>query len=304
MRRLLPYAQLVRLPNVFTALADIALGALAAGAFPVQWLSFLMLALASGCLYSSGMVWNDYFDIEQDRKERPFRPLPSGRVSRFTAMILGISLMAAGIGFAVLGGFQKGGEWRAIPALVALFLTGAILLYDGVLKRIWLAPVVMGLCRSLNVLLGLSTADDLTQPWGYHLALVVGVYIAGLTWFARSEARQSSQSVLRNASLVMMLGLLLALPLPDYESRRLAANGWPVLLPYLLVLFGLFVGIPVVTAIGRPTPAHVQAAVKRAIVGLVVLDAILAVALAGPAGFVILLLLVPTMTLGRWVYST
>src|SRR5262249_61032160 len=64
--RLKPYAQLIRLPNVFTALADICLGALAVGALPGRWLPFTFLLLASACLYSAGMVWNDYFDFEQD----------------------------------------------------------------------------------------------------------------------------------------------------------------------------------------------------------------------------------------------
>src|SRR5437868_8098899 len=76
------YAQLVRLPNVFTALADIGLGALATHALPGAWPTVVWLLLSSACLYCGGMVWNDFFDVEQDRRERPFRPLPSGRVAR------------------------------------------------------------------------------------------------------------------------------------------------------------------------------------------------------------------------------
>src|SRR5207248_5643169 len=82
MSRAQTYAQLVRLPNVPTALADICLGALAAGALPGRWLSFALLLPASACLYCAGMVWNDYFDVEQDRRERPSRPIPSGRMTR------------------------------------------------------------------------------------------------------------------------------------------------------------------------------------------------------------------------------
>src|SRR5262245_28566386 len=97
LRRLLPYAQLIRLPNVFTAIADIGLGALATGSLPGQWLPFVLLALASACLYSAGMVWNDYFDLEQDKRERSFRPLPSERVSPGSAVTLGFGLMLAGV---------------------------------------------------------------------------------------------------------------------------------------------------------------------------------------------------------------
>ncbi len=175
----------------------------------------------------------------------------------------------------------------------------AIFLYDGWLKRTWAGPLGMGTCRFLNVLLGFSTASG-TLAWGVLPATVVGMYIVGVTWFARTEARQSKRSSLRGAALVMLAALLLALPLPAPLPPDTAA---PVF-PYLLVALGFFVGLPVHRAIVQPSPARVQAAVKRAIFGLIVLDAVLATALAGNAGLVILLLLLPAATLGRWIYST
>ena len=47
----------------------------------VSSLPFRLLLLASACLYCGGMVWNDYFDREQDRRERGDRPIPSGKVA-------------------------------------------------------------------------------------------------------------------------------------------------------------------------------------------------------------------------------
>ena len=81
--KLLAYVQLMRLPNVFTALADVVMGYLfthnpdegagtLVGAIP--------LLVATALMYSAGMVLNDVFDVEVDRVERPERPLPSGRV--------------------------------------------------------------------------------------------------------------------------------------------------------------------------------------------------------------------------------
>src|SRR5919199_644904 len=94
--RWLPYAQLVRLPNVFTAMADIGMAALVAGALPGHAAAVALLVLASSCLYCAGMVWNDYFDLEQDKRERPFRPIPSGRVTPRQAALFGAALLAAG----------------------------------------------------------------------------------------------------------------------------------------------------------------------------------------------------------------
>lgn len=295
--RLRAYAQLVRLPNVFTALADICLGALAAGTLPGDWPRFLLLLAASACLYSGGMVWNDFFDVDQDRRERPFRPIPSGRVSRRAAACLGTALLASGLALAVWANWTTP-SFTIHPVDVAVALVVAILLYDGWLKRTWAGPLGMGLCRFLNVLLGLPWAA--ISGWGYHLALVVGVYIVGVTWFARTEATTSSKTALTGAAMVMLIALLLALPLPVWFDPGTSSP----LFPYLLVGFGFLVGIPVSQAIAQPNPAHVQTAVKRAILGLVVLDAVLATACAGMVGLMILLLLPPALYLGKWIYST
>jgi 4-hydroxybenzoate polyprenyltransferase len=315
MNRLLPFAQLVRLPNVFTALADICLGTLVAGALPGQWAAFVVLLGASACLYCAGMVWNDYFDLEQDRKERPFRPLPSGKVAPAEAARLGGGLMAAGLVLAALADL-RGDGFRGLSTLIAACLIGAILLYDAWLKRTWAGPLGMGFCRALNVLLGLSVAPAWVGGWGVYLALVVGVYIVGVTWFARTEARVSNQHALTGAAGVMLAALLLALALPvlgreadDPDAPASPARfvlvglGW-LLFPYLLVGLGFLVGIPVCRAINRPVPERVQAAVTQAILGLVLLDAVLATALAGTVGLILAVLLVPALYVGRWVYST
>jgi 4-hydroxybenzoate polyprenyltransferase len=287
-----PYTQLIRLPNVFTAFADIALGAFATHALPERWLTFLLLLLASGCLYCAGMVWNDFFDIEQDRRERPYRPIPAGLVPRRRAGRIGTVLLLLGVGFAFLA------SWPAF--ILALVLVGAILLYDGWLKRTWAGPLGMGACRFLNVLLGLTVLDGGISGLGVYLAAVVGIYIVGVTWFARTEARESKRATLGGAAAVMLAGLLLAIPVPAWVAPDTSSP----LFPYLLVALGLVVGIPVYQAIEKPGPKQVQAAVKRAIMGLVLLDAVLATGLAGTVGLVILLLLVPALYLGKWLYST
>jgi len=294
-----PYAQLVRLPNVFTALADITLGALAAGALPERWLAFGLLLLTSACLYCAGMVWNDFFDVAQDTRERPHRPIPSGKVTRAAAAMLGTLLFLVGINAAVLAGLTYP-AFHALPLVLALLLVPAILLYDAWLKHTPTGPLAMGACRFLNVLLGLSIAEPWVGGWGVHLAFVVGLYIVGVTWFARTEAKRSKQSALASAACVMLAALLLALPLPAYFPPDTSS----ALFPYLLVLLGFAVGLPVTRAIAEPTPPLVQAAVKRAIMGLVLLDAVLATAIAGPVGLLILLLLPPALLLGRWLYST
>ena len=82
------------------------------------------------------------------------------------------------------------------------------------------------------------------------------------------------------------------------------AESGTVLFPYLLVAFGFLVGLPIARAVRRPGPKEVQAAVKRCVLGLVALDAVLATAFLGAPGLLILFLLPPALLLGKWVYST
>src|SRR5262249_8829497 len=122
--RLLAFAQLLRIPNVFTAFADVTLGGCVASAVlpsaPIEfWLAYVVLALASGCLYLAGMVWNDVFDLAEDRKARAFRPLPSGRVKLSTAIFLGVLLFVLGLLLACTAGMLAQSEWNHEPFVYA-----------------------------------------------------------------------------------------------------------------------------------------------------------------------------------------
>ena len=294
----LALAQLLRLPNVFTAFADIALGALAAGAFSVAPWSVALLMLASGCLYLSGMGWNDFFDRAADARTQPFRPIPSGRVSARFAGLLAAGLMLAGvvIALAVTLLFPSPTE-RMPPVAVVGILAGVITLYNVWLKHTPLGPGAMGSCRALNVGLGLSAGNS-DATLASALVTIVGVYIAGVTLFARTEESTSDRRPLWVAVGIVTLAGIGAALLPAIQPTMFR------LYPYLLAAWAAWVGGPVALALREPSPRVVQRAVKRLIFGLVPLDAVLAAGTGGAAGVGILLLLVPATLIGRRVYST
>jgi len=305
--RLLALAQLLRLPNVFTAFADIAMATAAGAALlpsaPASfWAAATLLAMASGCLYLAGMVWNDYFDRAEDAKARPFRPIPSGRVTVRTTVLLGVGLFSVGLTFAALAGLPGRAEWSYEPLRLAIAILLAVLLYNGGLKQTGIGPVAMASCRFLNVLFGLSIVPEAVFDTGLriHLAGIVGIYIVGVTWFARTEEGRSNRRQLIAAASVIALSLVFALVL----KAKLPPGSGTVLFPYLLVAFGFLVGRPVARAIASPGPKEVQAAVKRCVLGLVAFDAVLATAFVGLPGLLILLLLPPALVIGKWVYST
>ena len=299
---LLAYAQLLRLPNVFTTVADILMG---------YWFTHTpgeggavlgSLLAASSLLYLSGMVLNDLFDLEVDTRERPERPLPSGAVPVPVARLLGWGLLVGGLAFGWITSAQTG-EWRS--GVVATALAAAVVLYDKVLKQTPLAALAMGSCRFLNVLLGMSAVAGDWQPVHYMVAAGIGVYIVGVTWFARTEALQSNRIQLALGTLVLLagVGILAAYPTwaGDFEPPLNPPGNW-----YLFwLLIGALIGQRCLRAIVDPQPQLVQAAVKTCILSLIMLDAATLLPVRELMwSAAILSLWIPTVLLGRWVYST
>lgn len=298
------YFQLVRLPNVFTAMADILLGFLLTHAALQPWPQFALLLAASSLLYLAGMVLNDYFDREQDARERPFRPIPSGRVPLRAAIALGAGLLSGGV---ALGWIATTVSGDPRPGIVATLLAAAVLLYDAVAKRTIAGPLVMGACRTLNVLLGMSvSAESWTAPH-WTVAAGIGVYIAGVTTFARREARQSGRVQLAVGLAIMLAGIALLASTPAWVTGRewpefRVAGNWYV----FWALLGMLIGYRCLRAVIEPRPERVQIAVRNSIFSLVIIDAAacLAVQEIFWGGIVILLLLVPMLAISRWIYST
>ena len=96
--KLYGYLELVRVPNLFTAVADVLAGYLYAGGRLQDWETILPLGLATACLYAAGVALNDVHDASDDAQQRPQRPIPSGRVSRPAAIILCAILFTVGLG--------------------------------------------------------------------------------------------------------------------------------------------------------------------------------------------------------------
>jgi 4-hydroxybenzoate polyprenyltransferase len=295
--RMRAYLQLMRFPALFTALADIFLGFLLthSGLFPLS--DFLPLAIGSSGLYLAGMVFNDLFDCDLDARERPGRPIPSGRISPRAAAILAGVLMILGPVCAAFVSLDA--------VLIAIILVGLVLAYDGFLKQTPVGPVAMGGCRFLNVLLGASAAAGPT--WAnpqVTVALSMGVYVAGITWFARQEAQHSSRAQLAAAAATCHAGLagLAAIVVGMQESGAL--NRWVALAA--LGFVAIWIDVRLLSAVREPTPQNVQSAVKRMLLAIVLLDATMVYCKTGDPILAVgvAALIIPAATLGRRIFIT
>lgn len=255
------FLTLTRPANLVTAVADIQAGMAIAGYFqdpapvpaPVGW-----LCLATVGLYGGGVVFNDVFDAELDAVERPERPIPSGMVSKSAAIALGSALLAVGIGASFLVNGTAG--------LLAVGIAVASLVYDRFGKHNnLLGPLNMGLCRGLNLLLGVSILPDQVMPWAW-VGLVPIAYIAAITMISRGEVHGGSSTTLRAAGLLYALVIGCVAALAQQKGQLGTA------LPFLL-LFGYYIFPPLWRAVREPIGPNIGLAVRAGVLSLIVMNA-------------------------------
>jgi len=267
------YLELLRPPNVVTAIADVLAGYAVAGRTQPEALPWLIAA--SVCLYAGGVVLNDFFDRNLDAIERPERPIPSGRVSSTRAATVGGGLLVAGM-LASLGASRVS---VGVAAAVASF----VLLYDARAKRHAIAgPLCMGACRGLNLLLGVSvSAAALRAQWPIGVLSVI--YIAAVTAVSRGEVHGGRAAVATFA--LISLGLVLA----GLTTVALGSTIGRFAALVLIAVLAYRVVPPYWQVRKDPQPAVIRRAVRTGVLSLVLLDSAIGAAYAGPVYAAIIL---------------
>lgn len=295
-QRLKEYLQLIRLPNVFTTPSNILAGYFAAvtttAAAEADGVHLIAIMVSSGLLYIAGIVLNDYFDIEIDKKERPSRPLPSGKISKGYALTIAIvALLIANIIALVVG---------PISLAISLALTLLIIAYDYQLKYTVLGPFAMGGTRSLNVIFGASPVLLYTDN---HSVAIVAAAAASLFFYVSSITILSKKEVGKerpNSTLVILIvfGVILAI----VPLGMLLQFEWTFLLN-----LSIFAGVTIVTFrqyIAKEVPS-VQKAVRNMVISIIILDSVFVTGTAGlPYGLATLLLIAPVVVLAKKLYVT
>jgi 4-hydroxybenzoate polyprenyltransferase len=295
--KILAYLQLTRPANVVTAVADIWAGFAIAGAWDAMatnwiygeqdyWWNLLWLSLSTIGLYGGGVAFNDIADAELDAVERPERPIPSGRVSKKGAIGMASLLLLAGIACAFQVNLEAG--------VLAIAVACCALLYDYWGKhQSFFGPINMGLCRSGNLLLGISVVPALLNTTWY-LGLLPLVYVAAITIISRGEVHGKN----RNALFLgagMYTTIFVAIFILAFEK----SPGYLQILPFLAFL-GYRLFPPLLKAIRTQEPQYIGKSVKAAVLSLIVVNAALATAFSGwPIGLLILVLLPISLGLAK-----
>ena len=296
------YLQLIRLPNIFTVPSNVIVGYLALQAGPASQLAGLIVS--SVLLYISGIVFNDFFDLEQDWKNRPNRPLPSGRISRRNALAIAILTISGGNVIAlVTAGFAA--------LCVTLSLSAIILAYDYRLKSNAISgTVAMAGARFLNVVLGASPAflvllsfspGGFISDYGFQTLAIAAtsifLYVASIMILSRAEERGASRT--RNRVVLGIIMTTIA-----YVAIAGYLIGWD---HWFFLTLGIFACVVALTfnRHNLQSAESTQKIIRNLVLSIIILDSVFITASAGIVyGSATLLLLVPAITLAKKMYVT
>ncbi|MCR9016014.1 UbiA-like protein EboC [Aquiflexum gelatinilyticum] len=291
MSKIKAYLQLTRPANIVTAIADIWAGfAVAGGALVIfadqtrlidspVFHNLLWLTLSTIGLYGGGVAFNDVFDAELDAKERPERPIPSGRVSKGKAALMAFLLLLIGIIAA----------WNVstLSALIALTVAVLAVLYDYWGKHQFIfGPINMGLCRAGNLLLGISAFPVMLQSYWY-LGFIPLIFVAAITMISRGEVHGKNRRALKGGFLMYIFIILSIAALSILEGNRFFH-----VIPFI-ALFAYMIFPPLIKAMREQIPQLIGKAVKAGVISLIILNASLAAAFSGWQFGIIVLLLLP-----------
>lgn len=305
--KLRQYLLLVRLPNVFTTPSNILVGYLATTP-PAEANGFHLAALmvSSGLLYIAGVVLNDYFDVEVDRRERPSRPLPSGSISKERAMSIALIALAAANAIAL----------AVSPASLAVSaaLTAAIIAYDYRLKRSPAGPFAMGSTRFLNVILGASPALSAAVASGGRAVPVPGiwaaaifaatslfVYIIAIMILSKKEVGNEKPNT--SVAFSIIFAMIASIALADIFLLQLQ---W-VFLINLMIFAAVIVATykRLIITESWPDSNPVQQAIKNMVISIIILDSVFVSGMAGFSyGMATLVLIAPAILLAKKLYVT
>ena len=292
------YLALIRFPNLFTIPSNIIVGFSQLVLFPEAGMENLLLLMTTSILlYVVGIIINDYRDLEIDRKERPDRPLPAGKISPRSALAFVFVATISAIFLATLVGIPS--------VLLAVILLITIIAYDCWLKNNFLGYFAIALARVINVVLGYSAGITLliiNQNEITRLSVIListFLYVTAISYMSRIEVEPSPKKSNFQISVV----LLSLVPAILTYFTLMGFFKWDLFLS-LVIFIGMLIG-SLVRKYGSSDPKVIRKIVRNLVLSIIILDsAFMSGTLGFAYGLSLLVLLMPAVILSRRFYVT
>ena len=279
----------------------------------INYFDLLVLVFSSIFLYIGGLITNDLFDLNEDKKHRISRPLASGNIKISTTIILAILFFGLGI---LMTFFLK-----STTTIISCILILLILSYNYKLKNGPLRPISMGSIRSINIIYGSSSNDYFYNNFNFGpnngiffaqfinliiIIIAVFIHIYTLTLLSKRETEQENKELKEKLNLNRIY--------KNYVfSFIILFSADIIFIPDKIAFFSFFLlFMSIITILfykrivkGGYNHHDIQFLVKNMIILLILLDSIF---IAGTLGFyeglLISCLLIPCIIIGKKMYMT
>jgi len=290
------YLILVRFPNLFTLPSNILVGFVIVSTLSqTAFVQVLFVVTISILIYCVGIILNDYFDFTIDKKERPNRPLPSGKISRKIAIILAFVFSI----LALILSFIMSVQTLAISSI----LLAVIFAYDKYLKKTSVGPYTIATARVMNILLGVSVNINNIGNYAQIVILtfvlsITFVYVSLIGFLSRYEIYGFSNNLKLFLFPTVLWVIITSIILFSYAGFFRYDS------LIILALFSFIMGLSFYE-ISKKDSLDIQKIIQNMILSIIILDSTFLSGIRGiELGLVVLTLLAPLLLLSKKMYMT
>ncbi len=171
-RQISDWLKLIRIGNTiiigFSSIVGLIVGS--HGKPSIGLYEFVLVGLVPALIGAGGNIVNDYFDRFIDAINKPWRPIPSGRIRAKTALIVSVSLIMVGVALSIL----------LNPYCFLVTIVASILLFEyscWIKKTGFPGNIIIGLLSFLSILFGGLTSPNPSAsllPGLYAFLIILG----------------------------------------------------------------------------------------------------------------------------------
>lgn len=250
--QILAWLRMVRLPIMFLCSFGALVGALNVAVYfdyKLSLIQIVLILLAPAFLSTGTMIHNDVPDLESDKINRPYKPLPMGTIKVKTAYYLGLFLMFSSIILALFVNYFDTGDLNWTCAILTTFLVLVGIYYNyfgkrhGIFGHISVAIGVGAIPywgaisifpNELLIMFPLAIAIFF-QEVGREIMVCVGDYVGDLKAGWKTTPVNLGRKKSMYVALLFYLAFIPLYPLPAYDWLNI---GFPQVFGNIYLLGG------------------------------------------------------------------
>ncbi|SHK67029.1 geranylgeranylglycerol-phosphate geranylgeranyltransferase [Fibrobacter sp. UWEL] len=262
--------QMTRPVNIVIAIITLVVGYFLLGVLPgasngvtvlgISWIAIILQSLGFAFAIGFGNIQNDVLDFESDKKNRPDRPLPSGRISMKAAKTSWIVMLILSVGCGFADNLTSGIFFGVLALLLVAYnmkLKHIPLLKNMTVAYLCMTPLILTLVYPIGIPETDIVGMDISSKLGF---LYPAMMFAFLLTTAREIYKDLEDETGDLMAGIMTFPLIAGAPTAHRLAGAILAFTW-ILLP-LPVVQGYYSTLFLILALVALTPSFIYIIVQ------------------------------------------